>query len=469
MTQLQSALILAGVGVVMLVYLYNWWQQVRRRREIERAVAAHRGRERADGGDPLDPLDAGASSPDAVGAMPDRSPAARPTRQPFSRIEPVIADDEEDIAAPVQRAQVVPMAHDDADSAPPQRRAAAVRVPLVEESEPEVPAQDAFEEPVRRPPAAPAVPVARAAEPLETVSAADSADAPAPLRTRTVQPRAAGLPLRPDPPGIDVRVDFLARMLPLEPVSAESLADILASAPDVGRQMTVLGCPVGGQDWQPVLRQSVRYEEVAVALQQVDRSGLIAPAALERFARWVDDVAERITATCIPPDPEQAHAVAAELDAFCAEADVLIGINVVAPDVPVPATKIRALAEAAGFRLQPLGHFALENDDGVVLLTLSDIEGRPFISDQIRTAASSGVTLLLDIPRTPQPARVYNQMMQIARQMAQGIGGRIVDDKRQGLSDAGVRVIGERIAALESRLAAQQMSAGSALARRVFA
>jgi hypothetical protein len=454
MTQLQSALILAGVGVVVLVYLYNWWQHVRRRREIERAVAAHRGRERNDGGDPLDPLDPGALSRDAFGAMPSRSLATRPTRQPSSRVEPVVADESDDAATPLPPTRVVPVSTADSGAhigaEPPTRRVATVRAPLVDEPESEVRTRDVSEEPA-------VVAGSRDAELVASYA-----------RQRGPAPRVGGLPLRPDPLGIDFRVDFLARMLPLEPVSAESLADILANAPDVGRQMTVLGCPVGGQDWQPVLRQSLRYEEVAVALQQVDRSGLIAPAALERFARWVDDVAERITATCIPPDLEASHAVAAELDAFCAEADVLIGINVVAPDVPVPATKVRALAEAAGFRLQPLGHFALENDDGLVLLTLSDIEGRPFISDQIRTAASSGVTLLLDIPRTPQPARVYNQMMQIARQMAQGIGGRIVDDKRQGLSDAGVRIIGERIAALESRLAAQRMAAGSALARRVF-
>jgi FtsZ-interacting cell division protein ZipA len=80
-----------------------------------------------------------------------------------------------------------------------------------------------------------------------------------------------------------------------------------------------------------------------------------------------------------------------------------------------------------------------------------------------------GVTLLLDIPRTRKPARVFNQMIQIARQVAQGIGGRVVDDQRQPLSDAGVRVIAGRVEALETRLAAQQMAPGSVLARRVFA
>jgi hypothetical protein len=44
----------------------------------------------------------------------------------------------------------------------------------------------------------------------------------------------------------------------------------------------------------------------------------------------------------------------------------------------------------------------------------------------------------------------------------------VVDDQRQNLTDAGIRVISGRIAALENRLNAQQMAPGSALARRVF-
>jgi RNase P/RNase MRP subunit p29 len=58
--------------------------------------------------------------------------------------------------------------------------------------------------------------------------------------------------------------------------------------------------------------------------------------------------------------------------------------------------------------------------------------------------------------------------IQIARQIAQGIAGRVVDDQRQNLTDAGIRVISGRVAALENRLNAQQMAPGSALARRVF-
>jgi len=141
---------------------------------------------------------------------------------------------------------------------------------------------------------------------------------------------------------------------------------------------------------------------------------------------------------------------------------------VVAPDVPVPGTKVRALVEAAGFRLQPSGQYMLQDDDGMTLLTLADIEGSPFVAERIRTAAMSGVTLLLDIPRTRKPTRVFNQMIQIARQIAQGIAGRVVDDQRQNLTDAGIRVISGRVAALENRLNAQQMAPGSALARRVF-
>lgn len=432
MTQIQSALILAGVGVVLFVYLYNWWQSVRRRREIERAVAAHSGRARGAAPDPLEP------SPPASAA---RAPAAPPAARPAERVEPVIAD-------PDFEPEDLPIAG------------------------------GAIEDPVDRPRVATAAP--RAARPDVPAARAEPAAAdwqvppPARREVRASSPspgRAAtgGLALRPDPADLDTRVDYLMRLLPLEPVPAEDLAGMLSGAPDLGRQMAVLGCPVGSQDWQAVLRQSSRYEELAFSLQLVDRAGLIERTSLERFAHWVDGLAEQLAAACTAPDIDQAHAVAAEFDAFCAEADVLIGINVVAPDVPVPTTKLRALVESVGFRLQPAGQYTLVDDDGYLLLTLSDISGEPFIAERIRTSATSGVTLLLDIPRTRQPARVFRQMMQIARQVAHGIGGRVVDDQRQNLGDAGMRLITERITALENRLTAQQMAPGSVLARRVFA
>jgi hypothetical protein len=75
--------------------------------------------------------------------------------------------------------------------------------------------------------------------------------------------------------------------------------------------MVVLGCRAGSQDWQAVLRQSSRYEELAFSLQQVDRTGLIERGSLERFAQWVDGLADQLAASCTAPDIEQSHAVAA--------------------------------------------------------------------------------------------------------------------------------------------------------------
>ncbi|NBU58186.1 MAG: hypothetical protein EBS23_00095 [Betaproteobacteria bacterium] len=84
MTELQTALVLAGVGVVVLVYFYNWWVSMRRRREIERAVAAHSGRSRASAPDPLD-------APAATAAGARREPVVE-------RIEPVSAPADSPVA-----------------------------------------------------------------------------------------------------------------------------------------------------------------------------------------------------------------------------------------------------------------------------------------------------------------------------------------------------------------------------------
>ncbi len=439
MSELQTGLVVAGVVAVAAVYAYNVWTHARRRREIERAVAEHSARRASV--DPLDiPAINRAGSEPLVGPADDLPAAAEPQWTVGQGDSPAGVTDHQADDAVGGHAAEAPGAVTEPVSAAASELSPSLVVTTRDQAAPHDTVED--DEP-ETPPLRPRVP------------------APAPDTDR--------LDLRADPPDCDRRADHIVRLLPLEPVAAEQVRDWLARAPDTAKTLQVLGCPVGEQDWQPVLQSDARYEELAFCQQLVDRRGLIERSALERFRSWVDEIADDLATAPNAVSIDVAYSTARQFDTFCAQADVLIGVNVIAPDVPVPATKLRALAESSGFRLQVDGHYTLEDDNGAVLMTLSDIEGKPFVADRIRTAATSGVTLVLDIPRTQRPGRVFGQMLAIARQIATGIGGRLVDDQRQLLTDAGVRVISNRIGALEQSLEAERLMPGSTLAKRVFA
>ena len=80
-----------------------------------------------------------------------------------------------------------------------------------------------------------------------------------------------------------------------------------------------------------------------------------------------------------------------------------------------------------------------------------------------------GLTLLLDVPRVEQPAQRFDDMVVLARRLAQDLGAAVVDDHRVILSDASLAQIREQIVAIECSMLAADIQPGSAQARRLFA
>ena len=75
-----------------------------------------------------------------------------------------------------------------------------------------------------------------------------------------------------------------------------------------------------------------------------------------------------------------------------------------------------------------------------------------------------GVTLLLDVPRTPNLPRSYASMVEAARHL----GGRMVDDNGNSVDERALAAIGAEIESLRGRMAEIGVEPGSPLAQRLF-
>ena len=188
--------------------------------------------------------------------------------------------------------------------------------------------------------------------------------------------------------------------------------------------------------WTPIEQRFARRvllviddARVRAALQLVSRNGVVADAEVVEFRSMVETMASQLGATVSAPEMREALDAARELDRICADADIQVALHVV----------------GIGF-------------------TPAQFDGQAFQA----APRDDGVTLTLDVARTPEPARGYEAMARAGRQLAQAHGGRLIDDEGRELDERALAAIGRELESVRQRLAGCGIEAGSPLALRVF-
>jgi len=248
------------------------------------------------------------------------------------------------------------------------------------------------------------------------------------------------------------------------------VGELVSKVASCGKPARISGFDPQRGAWGDVVRSAGgRYTRLRLGLQLVNRAGPVNPAQLAALCDAVRHCADKVPAAAECPDIQVALKSARELDAFCANVDVAIGVNIIAPEgASFAGTRIRALAEAAGFKLGPDGVFHYRGGERQTLFTLDNHEPAPFLPESIKGLSTSGVTLLLDVPRVANGNDVLERMLEIAGGLAAALGGRLVDDNRAVLSEAGVNRIKEQLRSIQAAMAASRVPAGGTRALRLF-
>ncbi|MBI5753356.1 MAG: cell division protein ZipA C-terminal FtsZ-binding domain-containing protein [Hydrogenophilales bacterium] len=271
------------------------------------------------------------------------------------------------------------------------------------------------------------------------------------------------------PAPIDVNIDYVVRLDFAEPVQAAALRAALGAS-NPGKTLIWRGLDATGQ-WEDVTsaRDRVEFSALYGALQLADRAGALTGEEITEFSSQVQQAAETLMAVAQMPERQIALDTAAKLDEFCADVDILVGINVIALDQDTfPGTKIRALAEAGGFKLASDGTYQYHDDHGAVLYTLTNQESAPFKTQEMKYLNTHGLTLLFDVPRIPNGLRSFDHMIQFARQLSDSLKGMLVDDNLRPLTDEGIAKIKQQISMIYGKMDKHGIPAGSARAQRLF-
>lgn len=269
--------------------------------------------------------------------------------------------------------------------------------------------------------------------------------------------------------GADSAIEFVASIRAEQPVSDMALRELLSQLATFGKPARVFGRD--GSAWRLLDRGShAGCRELQAALQLVNRSGPVHAPQLNGFCDALREWAARHGAAAECGDTAAALETARALDAFCGDMDVAIGVNVVAPSGSAfPAEQVAKAAVAAGFSLEPDGLFHLCDAEGHTLFTMENHEPEPFAGARVAAMQTTGLTLLLDVPRIADGVAVLDQMVQVGSTLAESLGGILVDDNRAPLQQAGLARIRQQLQEIHAAMAARDIAAGSTRALRLFA
>lgn len=426
MSELQVALLILGAIVILAVVIYNRVQEARFRARAESAFAT-------------DKTDARLAAPEPV----------RTNGQ--ERIEPQFQESDEHPIVTQERREPIALGTDDRlhDEPVPVRVAAEATVletaaaPL--QSSPPAP-REAAQAPAVAPPAA------VVAAPPVVVPVADAPE-PAPE---------SPTPAEDDP------LCYPAEIHAARPIVAALLDQLRRSLGTLIDRTRIEAWNEAGGRWLAVGHDYAPARSIRLWLQLVDRRGTVTPQDLALFQSAVARCAAGADARSVVPPTDAYLARARELDAFCAEVDVIVGINISAPrGRPFQGTRVRGVLEAAGFQPEQ-DRFVYRDTAGATRFALESQDHAALTPETLRSAQVSGLTLLFDVPRQADGVTCFNQMVMIGRQLAQSLGGMLVDDNGTPVTDAGLEQIRNQLRAIYGNMEARGMQPGSSLAQRLF-
>ena len=269
---------------------------------------------------------------------------------------------------------------------------------------------------------------------------------------------------------LDGSSDFIIELHLDEPAPPAVLDGLWQRKFDFGKPVQVCGLTLGTKKWERSIAEGqTLYARFRIALQLVDRGGMVSTAKLADFRDLVLGVAKHIKADATVPDLEEMHRHAVELDEFCAEVDQMVGVNLVPRGgLSLFGSQILQAAALQGMTLESDGAFHLLNPHGHSLFSLINQDSKPFQHHTLETFSTPGITLLLDVPRVEDPGSQFDQMMHVAHELSRELQANVVDDHRVALSDKGLALIRARIAGVEAKMRDHGITPGSSQALRLF-
>jgi len=305
---------------------------------------------------------------------------------------------------------------------------------------------------------APAVPASRPARAADAdADAGAGAGAETPARAPAAASPAAARPVpHQDGPVLDPRLDCIVEFGLSAPIAPERLLTAASALRRAGSKPVAIEADAGDGRWTVPHAAGGALRRVRAGVLLANRHGPLNAMEFSEFGTAMVSFGRAIGAGgAAVPDMGPVLEHARQLDDACAQLDAVIGLNVETPTALSP-DELAALASGIGLSERGNTRFAALGADGEVLYSLSLGE------------RAEQLTLLLDVPRAPEPAGPWIRMVECAGACAERTGGRVVDDAGRVLTEAMVREVARQLGQRYRSLEEAGLDAGSPSALRVF-
>ncbi|RKP54645.1 cell division protein ZipA C-terminal FtsZ-binding domain-containing protein [Pararobbsia silviterrae] len=468
MNELQLGLIGAGAVIVIGVVLYNAWQGARVRRRMPRPMppeVAEQTRAVPDISDDRPFIEPAYTAPrpqpgsPAVPAAPPPASGAPDRREPTfgpdaldERREPTLGGDTFGEMDPAEAALAQePQAAGDATD--------GVMDSVTGDATAEAGAQ-AHGESAPAPHAADATAAGTAAD-----AEADPAHSNASNSSSTPNPQPAA---SAQPGWVDHRIDCVVLLRIPMSVMGDKVIPLAQRIRRAGSKPVYIEGQRESDDGWESLQSGTRYRELRAAVQLANRSGALNELEFSEFVTGVQSLADAIDAAPEFPDMIETVAMARELDAFAAQCDAQLSINVMSDGAPWSANYVQAVAAQDGLLLSRDGTRFVKLDVRQSPIFMLQFGETNFLRDDLTFKGGQMITLLLDVPVADEDILPFRLMCDYAASLSQRIGARVVDDQRRTLPESALEAIEKQLLTLYAKLEHAGIPAGSAAARRLF-
>jgi cell division protein ZipA len=201
----------------------------------------------------------------------------------------------------------------------------------------------------------------------------------------------------------------------------------------------------------------------------INARGPISETELNTFVQVglkLADTLHRLTKLSLPF--EKALERARDLQRFYDEHDVIAGVNLSSePLAPFKGRAILAATESVGMELDARNIFTRRRD-GDVLFELANLGKPENFTSEWDTFRTGGLALYMSVPVAPDPAVVFDRMIETAKQLTTFLGAQLRDQDQRPLTEKGIATIRAQIQGMDAKMRGFGIPPGSDTARRIF-
>lgn len=278
------------------------------------------------------------------------------------------------------------------------------------------------------------------------------------------------LPAFEKKPSMDALIDVIAPITLEAPVSGDLALAALPATRRVGsKPFAIEGFSEAHQRWEiPVAGQ--RYSQFQAGVQLANRSGALNEIEYSEFVMKTQAFCDAINGTPDFPEMREEVARGRELDHFAGDHDAQLGFVVRARNASWSPGYVQQIAARLGFVAGAIpGRMVLPaSQAGMPPVLGLTFDTQAALADDPALSAIRELALSLDVAQVERSERAFVRMREAAQSLAQAMDGAVTDSNDIALPPEALDQIGIELEQLYDTLDQRELSAGSALARRLF-